>query len=130
MKFPSLKVALYLYKSTIRPCMGYCCHVWAGASSYCLELSEKLQKRICRTVGSSSAASLEPLAHCRNVTSVSLFYIYRCLSYPNNKIATGFESGLYTGLILIDLQKDFDTVNHDILLKKMEFIGFSEETTK
>ena len=53
-----------------------------------------------------------------------------CLSYLNNNIATGFESGLYTGMILIDLQKAFDTVNHDILLKKMEFIGFSEETTK
>ena len=33
-------------------------------------------------------------------------------------------------MILIDLQEAFDTVNHDILLKKMEFIGFSEETTK
>ena len=33
-------------------------------------------------------------------------------------------------MILIDLQKEFDTVNHDILLKKMKFIGFSEETTK
>ena len=33
-------------------------------------------------------------------------------------------------MILIDLQKAFDTVNHDILLKKMKFIGFSEETTK
>ena len=42
-----------------------------------------------------------------------------CLSYFNNKIGTGFESGLYAGMILIDLQKGFDTVNHDILLKKM-----------
>ena len=33
-------------------------------------------------------------------------------------------------MILIDLQEAFDTVNHDILQKKMEFIGFSEETTK
>ena len=42
-----------------------------------------------------------------------------CLSYLNNKIAIGFEFGLYTGMILIDLQKTFYTVNHDILLKKM-----------
>ena len=33
-------------------------------------------------------------------------------------------------MILIDLQETFDTVNHDILIKKMELIGFSEETTK
>ena len=33
-------------------------------------------------------------------------------------------------MILIDLQKAFVTVNQDILLKKMEFIGFSEETIK
>ena len=32
--------------------------------------------RICRTVGLSIAASLEPLAHCRNVASLSLFYRY------------------------------------------------------
>ena len=43
-----------------------------------------------------------------------------CLSYLNNKIAAGIESGLYTGMILIDLQKAFETVNHDILLKQME----------
>ena len=30
-KFVSPEVALYLYKSSIRPCMEYCCHVWAGA---------------------------------------------------------------------------------------------------
>ena len=27
-KFLSPEVALYLYKSTIHPCIEYCCHVW------------------------------------------------------------------------------------------------------
>ena len=76
MKFLSSEVALYIYKSTIRPYMEYCCHVWAGAPSCYLELLDKLQKRICRTVGPSLTASLEPLAHCRNVASLSLFCRY------------------------------------------------------
>ena len=83
MKFLSPEVVLYLYKSTIRPCMEYCCHVWAGAPSCYLELLDKLQKQICRTVDPSLAASLEPLAHCRNVASSSLFcryYFGRCFS--------------------------------------------------
>ena len=49
-KFLSPEVALYLYKSTIPPCMEYC--YWF------------------------TAASLEPLAHCRNVASLSLSYRY------------------------------------------------------
>ena len=76
MKFLSPEAALYLYKSTIRPCMKYCCHVWVGAPSCYLELLDKLQKQICRTVGPSLAASLEPLAHRQNVASLSLFYRY------------------------------------------------------
>ena len=63
MKFLSPEVTLYLYKSTVRPYMEYCCHVWAGAPSCYLELLDKLQKRISRTVSPSLAASLEPLAH-------------------------------------------------------------------
>ena len=76
MKFLLPEFAMYLYKSTICPCMEYCFHVWAGAPSCCLELLEKLQKRIYMTVGSSPAASLEPFAHHQNVASLSLFY--RC----------------------------------------------------
>ena len=76
MKLLSPEVALYLYKSTIHPCMEYCSHVWAGAPSCYLELLDKLQKRICRTVGPSVAASLGPLAHRRNMASLSLFYRY------------------------------------------------------
>ena len=34
----SPKVTLYLYKSTIWPCMEYCCHIWADAPSCFLEL--------------------------------------------------------------------------------------------
>ena len=63
--------------------MEYCCNVWAGAPSCYLELLNKLQKQICSTVGHSLAASLEPLAHHRNVASLSLFYRYyfgRCSS--------------------------------------------------
>ena len=63
MKFLSPEVALYLYKSTIRPCMEYCCYVRAFTPSYYLELLDKLQKRICRAVGPLPAASLE-LLHC------------------------------------------------------------------
>ena len=73
MEFLSSEVALYLYKSTIRPCIEYCCHVWAGAPSCYLELLDKLQKWICRTIGPLLASSLEPLAHRRNVVSLSLF---------------------------------------------------------
>ena len=83
MKFLSPEVALYLYKSTIRPCMDYRCHVWAGVPGCYLELLDKLQKRISRTIGPSFAASLEPLGHRQNVASLSLFYRYyfgRCSS--------------------------------------------------
>ena len=60
----------------MRPCMEYCCHIWVGAPSCYLELLDKLQKRIWRTVGPSLAASLGPLGLRRNVASLRLFYRY------------------------------------------------------
>ena len=69
MKCISTEVTLYFCKSTIRPCIEYFCHVWAGAPSCYLKLLDKRQKRICRTVGPSLAISLEPLTR-RNVASL------------------------------------------------------------
>ena len=43
---------------------------------------------------------------------------------------TGFNSGLLTGIILIDLQKAFDTINHNILLRKKASLGFSNYSVK
>ena len=74
MNFLSPEAALYFYKSTIRPCMEYCCHIWSGAPSYYLELLDRLQKWTCRTVGTSLAAFLEPLTHRQNIASLSLFW--------------------------------------------------------
>ena len=49
------------------------------------------------------------------------------LSYLNDKILKGFNNGPFTGMILIDLQKAFGTINHNILLEKYIYffqIGF------
>ena len=103
MKSLSPEVALYLYKSTIRPFMEYCCHVWAGAPSYYLELLDMLQKRICRTVGPSLAASLEPLAHRRNVANLSLFYSITLVDVHMNWLnwLHSIDSLLYTSFLII-----------------------------
>ena len=96
MKLFSPEVALYLYKSTIWPYLEYCCHVWAGAPSCFLELLDKLQKRICRTVGSLLNASHEPFADCRNVVSQSLSYSYyfgRCSSELAQLIPLPYSRG-------------------------------------
>ena len=96
LKFLSPEVTLYLCKSTVHPCMEYCCHIWAGAPSCYLELLDKLQQWICRTVGPSLAASLEPLTHLRNVTSLSLFYRYyfgSCSSELAELVSLPFSEG-------------------------------------
>ena len=79
--------------------MEYYCHVWAGAPSCYLELLDKLHKRICRAVGPSLAASLEPLAHRQNVASLSLFYRYyfgRCPSELADLVPLPYSQGRST----------------------------------
>ena len=95
MKFFLPEVALYLYKSTVWPCIEYCCHIWAGALSCNLEMLDKLQKRICRTVGPSLAASFETLAHCRNVGS----YVFTI------------------GITLVDIHLNLINLFHFLILK-------------
>ena len=84
-KFLSPKVALYLYKSTIRPCMEYSCHVWVGApiatSSCQISCKNKYARLLllcCFTCCFSST-----LGSCQNVASLSRFYRYYFSRFPS-----------------------------------------------
>ena len=79
--------------------MEYCCHVWVDAPSCYLELLDKLQKQTGRTIDPSLGASLESLAHCRNVASVSLFssyYFGRCSSELAQLVPLPYSRGRCT----------------------------------
>ena len=83
---------------------------------------------------------LERIVHEQTMAFLDKHFLYKfqsrfrknhsidfCLSFLTDKISKGFDSGLLTGVILIDLQKAFDIIDHNILLLKMPSLGFSRE---
>ena len=46
-----------------------------------------------------------------------------CLTYLMDYIKTQISKGLYTGVLMLDLQKAFDAVDHDILCKKLKIMS-------
>ena len=50
--------------------LGWCPQLLLGS------LRHAIKKQVCRTVDPSVAAFVEPLAHCANLASLSLFYKY------------------------------------------------------
>ena len=70
-----------------------------GDPSCYLEMLDKLQICICRTVDSLLAASFESLAHCRNVARLSLFcryYFGKCLSELFQLVPFPYSWGRFT----------------------------------
>ena len=94
-----------------------------------LDLLDKLQKQICRIVGPSLAASLEPLAHRRNVATLSLFYRYyfgRCSSEPAQLVPLPFSRGRSTRYSdrLHDFSVTIPRCYKDVYVNSLEFSAY------
>ena len=48
------------------------------------------------------------------------FSTVTCLTYCTDYIWYGMDNGLYTAMVMIDLQKAFDTVNHSLLSHNLQ----------
>ena len=53
-----------------------------------------------------------------------------CLIHLSDYILNNQDKGEYTGMVVIDLQKAFDTVNHKILLSKLQALGLDQVAIK
>ena len=106
MKFLSPEIAFYLNKSTVWPCMKYCCHAWAG---FYLDMLDMLQNRICMTAGPTLAASLERFGHCRNIASLKVlsttFLLVCFLSLNDSTCQTRKNNFYFTSKALFILEK-------------------------
>ena len=97
-------------------------------------------KEICRPIPLLPVISktLKKVIHDQTmefVTKKNIFYKFQsgfqkfhstdsCFSYLQDNVANGFDSGLLTGMILID------TIDYKILTKKMKSMCFSNDVTK
>ena len=55
----------------------------------------------------------------------SAFSTDTCLIHLTDHIRSESDRGNYTGMVVLDLQKAFDTVDHQLLLNKLQALGFN-----
>ena len=68
--------------------------------------------------------------HCSQVLFRVDLATDSCLMQLTDFVLTGMDKGMHTGMILTELQKTFDKLNHTILLEKMTCLGFKTPVTK
>ena len=67
---------MYLYKSTIWPCMEYCSHIWGDAPrSHGLDLLDRVQKWVVSLVCSGLSSYLQALSPGNDPLSLRILYL-------------------------------------------------------
>ena len=97
MEFIFPEVALYLYKSITRTRTEYRCHALTDVPSCYLEMWDNYKNGYVRLL---ILHSLEPLGHCENVATLSIFYRYyfvRCSSELAQLVPLPYSRGRSTG---------------------------------
>lgn len=54
--FFSWESILHIYKSTIRLCIDYCCHIWSFAPATNLEILDNIQRSVFNVIGPNLAS--------------------------------------------------------------------------
>ena len=70
---------LLLYKTQIRPSLGYCSHVWGDASPSSLSILNSIQNHVIRLIGDKVlSSSLGSLSFRRKISDLCPFYCHYC----------------------------------------------------
>ena len=108
--------------------MEYCDHVQPGVLMCYLDVLDKQQKWVFRTVSPSLAASLEPLAHRQNVANLSLYLGIASVDDYLNQLSWLLFLFLVVSLLVILIgHKSFLSAFLDVIRMPFSTVSFLEE---
>ena len=53
-----------------------------------------------------------------------------CLAQLIDFVSTGMDKQMHTGMIIVDLQKAFDTLDHGVIVERIKYFGFQTSVIK